>query len=360
MASLKKSPELITLAAGGVAVAAAMAVTAWTTVTATVPHHGTRPAVTTVAHHPAGTHGSSHGVTTVAHRGVPSVGPGGAVLAHVTPAERARALAALRSVAPGARYGSAARMSPSLPGGLPQVSGNWSGYEVHAARTGTAARSVSGTWVVPSVTSPGAGKPGYSSIWVGVGGDCLDAACHVPDRSLIQLGTAQDVTASGQASYEAWFETLPQDATPLPQLHVAPGDIVTAQAAARGPAEGGGQAWQLSLTVRTPAGSVEQWSNTIDYDSSLSSAEWIVEGPSADCGGHLGELPLADYHTVSFSHLLENGTAPALGLGDDIIGYDPYGQLSIPMPGLAGRTATYFLPFVPKGSAQTQGRATCG
>jgi Peptidase A4 family len=286
----------------------------------------------------------------------------GGTSTQVTPAERARALRALRSSNGRAANIDISRVLSDLPGDLPQVSGNWSGYEVSSAKTGQAARSASGTWVVPAVSTPGAGKPGFSSIWVGIGGDCLDAACRIPDHTLIQLGTQQDVSASGQASYSAWYETLPQAETPLPQLSISPGDTVSAGLSVRGPAAAGGQSWLLWLTVQSPSGQVQRWSKIISYDSSLASAEWIVEGPSAVCGGHVGELPLADYHSVAFSHLLENGAAPSLGLPNLVVGYDPYGQLSIPTPSLPllhEQTGTHFLPFLPKGSAETQGRAAC-
>jgi hypothetical protein len=292
----------------------------------------------------------------------PHPNPGGAMV-HVTPAERTRALTAFKSSNPAGHTASIDISRLLSPNDLPEVSGNWSGYQVLSAKTGHAARSASGTWVVPAVTSPSAGKPGFSSIWVGVGGSCLNAACTIPDHSLIQLGTSQDASASGQPSYDAWYETLPQVETPLPQLSIVPGDTVSAGLSVRGPAASGGQSWLLWLNVRSPSGSVQRWSKIVSYDSSLASAEWIVEGPSAVCGGHVGVLPLANYHTAMISRLLENGAAPSLGLSNLIIGYDPYGQLSIPTPAslplLHGRTTTYFLPFVPKGAAQTQGRAAC-
>jgi len=313
----------------------------------------------------AGSGAGSPGAHHTAHRATAARPDAGGTMTRVTPAERARALTAFRSAGPAGRAGniSLAHLLSSLPGDLPQVSGNWSGYQVLSAKTGVAARSASGTWVVPGVSTPGAGKPGFSSIWVGIGGSCLDAACRIPDHSLIQLGTSQDVSATGQAQYYAWYETLPRTETPLPQLSIAPGDSVSAGLSALGAASSGGQNWRLWLVVRSPSGAVQRWSKVVTYDSSLASAEWIVEGPSASCGGHVGELPLADYHRVTFSHLLENGVAPGLGLPNLIIAYDPYGQLSIPAPAslplLHVNTGTYFLPFVPKGTAQTQGRAAC-
>jgi Peptidase A4 family len=311
--------------------------------------------------HGAGSSGGQHG-TRPATTAQPNAG---GTMTRVTPAERTRALTAFRTANPAGRAAnvSLSHLLSSLPGDLPEVSGNWSGYQVLSAKTGVAARSASGTWVVPAVTVPSAGKPGFSSTWVGIGGSCLDAACRIPDHSLIQLGTSQNVSSTGQAQYYAWYETLPQTETPLPQLSIAPGDTVSAGLEALRQAPSGGQVWQLWMVVRSPSGAEQRWSKIVTYDSSLASAEWITEGPSADCGGHIGELPLADYHQVTFSNLLENGAAPDLALPNLIIAYDPYGQLSIPAPAslplLHVHPGTYFLPFVPKGTAQTQGRAAC-
>jgi hypothetical protein len=295
--------------------------------------------------------------------------PGGATIV-ATPGQRARALTALRAADPaGAREtqqagvnGALSHLLSSLPAAeLPEVSRNWSGYQVLSARTGRAATSASGSWVVPAVTVPGHGEAGYSSIWVGVGGSCLDAACHVGDRSLIQLGTSQFVSPSGQARYFAWYELLPAASVPVPALPVAPADTVSASLAVRGAPLPSRQTWVLSITVTAPSGTVRHWSKTVTYASSLASAEWIVEGPSTLCNGRVGELPLADYHTASFSHLAENGAPPAIGPSNLIVGYDPYGELSLPAPSflLHGKTATYFVPFAPRGAAQAAGRAVC-
>ena len=121
------------------------------------------------------------------------------------------------------------------------------------------------------------------------------------------------------------------------------------------------QTWVLSITVESASGGVEQWSKTLSYASSLASAEWVTEGPSASCNGSIGELPLADYHSVGFSHLEENGATPSIGMSNLVLGYDPYGELSLPAPSflLKGKTATYFVPFVAKGTALAQGKATC-
>lgn len=268
------------------------------------------------------------------------------------------------------------RLISTVPGGRPVVSSNWSGYQVLAARTHVAARSASGSWRVPPVSDPNKTENAFSGTWVGIGGACADPSCQVsasPD--LIQLGTAADATPSGRTVYYAWYELIPAAPVYLPTLHVAPGDTVNAAlavVATSPPVQGGGQGsgsssgrspqtWKLSLSVTSPSGAVQRWSKRVSYASSLASAEWIVESPSAECGGAVGDLPLADYHSLVFTGLKENGASPRLGLSNLDIAYDPYGELSLPAPSLLlhGLTATYFVPFVPQGTADTQGQARC-
>lgn len=289
--------------------------------------------------------------------------------------------------------GALTRLLTSLPlADLPEVSNNWSGYQVLGARTHVAAASASGTWVVPKVSAPSKSIDGFSSIWVGIGGSCLDVSCKEPDQSLIQLGTSEAASPSGQNVYNAWYEILPAAEVVIPSLTVAPGDKVTASLGIEGapgapvdsynPMSGvwGGrynpaefhrtandnapavtETWVLSITLTTPSGKTEHWSKTLSYASSLASAEWIVEGPSAMCNGTIGEQPLADYHSVGFSQVSENAKAPSFGLSNLVVGYDPFGELSLPVPSflLHGKTATYYVPFVPKGSAEAAGKASC-
>src|SRR5205823_4505153 len=81
---------------------------------------------------------------------------------------------------------------PSAPG-VPvdeNSSHNWSGY----AASGGRYTAVSGTWTVPEFSPESAF--GIDATWVGIGG--------VRSRDLIQAGTEQTVSGSGQTEYEAW------------------------------------------------------------------------------------------------------------------------------------------------------------
>jgi hypothetical protein len=54
--------------------------------------------------------------------------------------------------------------------------------------------------------------------------------------------------------------------------------------------------WQISFKDNTTGGTYER---TVQYNSSLSSAEWIEEAPS---GGRGGIMPLDNFGTIQFSN----------------------------------------------------------
>lgn len=232
---------------------------------------------------------------------------------------------------------------------------NWSGYAVAHFETGLSYTSASGSWVVPSVTQPAPGSAGYSASWVGIGGYCENSSCHKVDRSLIQLGTQQDISSTGATSYGAWYELLPNPPVAIP-VQVSPGDSVAASlvdpptisfspggpkspnTGPKGPGsnppsptagpshgpKGSGQSWILKFSDLTTGVS---WQTTLTYDSSLASAEWIEEAPTS--GGTI--LPLANFATAVFDHgTVNSGLNPNLVTSDGIVMVDPQGQTSNP------------------------------
>jgi hypothetical protein len=165
---------------------------------------------------------------------------------------------------------------PRVPRGQ-NTSQNWSGYSA----TGGTFTAVSGTWTVPEFTPDS--PAGADAAWVGIGG--------VNTRDLIQAGTQQTVSGTGSTQYQAWVETLPQASHPVP-LAVHSGDSVSVS---------------ISLVPQTP----NQWliafkNNTTGqtfqvtetYASSMSSAEWIQEAPSAARGR---QIPLDNFGKIDFS-----------------------------------------------------------
>jgi hypothetical protein len=194
------------------------------------------------------------------------------------------------------------------------VTGYWSGYAVTASAPYS---SASGTFQVPSVTYDGlTNSSEYASQWVGIGG--------YGDATLIQLGSYQVVSPSGAASYYVWYELYPAPTVYIPYT-VKPGDIITASlqcTAACSPSAV--QTWQLTMTDETAGWN---WTKSVSFQSSMASAEWILEAPW-DSGG---ELPLADYSQATFDPVEANGLNPNLSLSaNGIIMQDPYGETSNP------------------------------
>jgi hypothetical protein len=166
-----------------------------------------------------------------------------------------------------------------VPGAIPpsqDVSANWSGY----AATGGTYTAVSGTWTVPQFAPDS--PAGADATWVGIGG--------VNTRDLIQAGTQQTVSGNGSTQYQAWVETLPQASHPVP-LTINPGDSISIAINQSPDAQ---DQWQVSYTNNTTG---QTYQVTEHYTSSMSSAEWIEEAPSAG----RGLIPLDKFGSVDFT-----------------------------------------------------------
>jgi hypothetical protein len=135
------------------------------------------------------------------------------------------------------------------------TSSNWSGYIGQSgAYTG-----VSGTWTVPALTY--STTMTSNATWVGIGGKVTS--------DLIQAGVYEIANSDG-SSYQAWYEMLPNDSTPV-NLTVHPGDSISVAIL-----ETSQNVWNIVLTNNT---SKQQFEKTVTYTSSLSTAEWIQERP---------------------------------------------------------------------------------
>src|SRR5437879_1267717 len=160
-----------------------------------------------------------------------------------------------------ARWVVAVTSNARLPGSDLPESSNWAGYAV----TGGTLTAVSATWSVPRFAPDS--PAGADAIWVGIGG--------VRGNDLIQAGTQETVSGQGSTSYQAWVETLPQASRPVP-LPINAGDSVSISL--REQASGN---WLVDFVNNT---SGRSYQITIAYVSSRSSAEWVVEAPSARRG----------------------------------------------------------------------------
>jgi hypothetical protein len=164
----------------------------------------------------------------------------------------------------------------------PDISRNWSGYTA----TGGSFTSVTGTWTVPHVVS--SGRNAADATWVGIGG--------IQSSDLIQSGTQDLISKSGQETHSAFLEMLPNVAQQIP-VTINSGDSITVSVT-----EGSTNHWQISFKDNTNG---QTYTTPALYFSSLSSAEWIEEAPSN--GRRV--LPLDDFGTVDFSggSTIENG-----------------------------------------------------
>jgi hypothetical protein len=197
--------------------------------------------------------------------------------------------------------------------GLPQwgpqnevMSHNWAGY----ALDGGPYTAVQGGWTVPKVTYQSySGSPGVevTSTWVGIGG-------QENDSTLIQIGTQEMAAPSGESAYFAWYEMLPANETPInpKQFPVAAGDIIDAVIQCTAScAPQTKSTWLLTLTNgRWP----KPFTVTLQYTSSLASAEWIVEGPCVkNCNSaNPGFAYLPNYGTTTFTAITVNNAIPLL------------------------------------------------
>jgi hypothetical protein len=173
--------------------------------------------------------------------------------------------------------------APTQAASWATTSSNWGGYAVSkpAMRFGR----VSATWVAPAV-SCGTGGRRYSAVWLGLGG------LHTTSQALEQVGTEADC-AGGKGYYSAWYELVP-DAPVQLKLTVKPGDTISASVTVTG------HTVKLFIANRTRGTSFATQLQAAQVD--VSSAEWIVEAPSAcaDNGGCQG-LPLAAFAPTSFA-----------------------------------------------------------
>jgi hypothetical protein len=159
--------------------------------------------------------------------------------------------------------------------------------------------------VVPKVT--GTFTFGYAATWSGIGG--------YNTQDLIQAGTAEDSNSGGLfgSQYFAWYELLPQSER---QLHNCSGDrkcrVRPGNRISVAIHKVGSGSWVISMTN---AGHWH-WSKQVNYSSSRSSAEWILEAPS------LGDVQqqLAPVGTVHFG---PTSRYVAAGKGHVIAGGNP-------------------------------------
>jgi Peptidase A4 family len=205
-----------------------------------------------------------------------------------------RRLALLTSLA------AALLVAPAAADAATTTSSNWAGYAI--SNPGVKFRRVAATWVQPKATCTASGRRRYSAYWLGLGG------YHTSSSALEQIGTEADCTAKGTASYSAWYEMVP-DAPVDIDLTVRPGDTVSASVTISG------HTVKLYLANRTRG---TRFTKQLTVDRvDVSSAEWIVEAPSACYGDRCQTLPLANFGAASFANAKATTTTGHSGTIND-------------------------------------------
>jgi hypothetical protein len=161
-------------------------------------------------------------------------------------------------------------------------SANWAGYAV--SKPAVRFRRAAGSCVQPAA-SCGPGVRRYSAYWLGLGG------FHSTSSALEQIGTQVDCSSLGQPVYSAWYELVPAGPVHI-ALPVRPGDTISASVTASG------HTVSLYLANRTSGRVFARRLRAKHVD--LTSAEWIVEAPSA-CDVTCHPLPLANFGSASFA-----------------------------------------------------------
>jgi hypothetical protein len=117
---------------------------------------------------------------------------------------------------------------------------------------------------------------------------------------LIQAGV-YEIAKSDGATYQAWYELLPDNSIPI-NLPVHPGDSISVAII-----ETAVDTWNVVITNNT---SHQQFAKVVNYHSSHSSAEWIQERPMVN--GAFAEL--SGFTPVHFSGTtaVQNGQRMAL------------------------------------------------
>lgn len=183
---------------------------------------------------------------------------------------------------------------------------------------------VSGSWTIPSVTGNGSTDT-YDASWIGIGG--------VTASDLIQVGTENTVSANGTVSSACFYELLPHPALAISNLPITAGDNMTASLN-----KVGTDSWTIAITDNTTG---KSFTTTVQYTSSLSSAEWIEEDPSNTSG----LVPLDTFGAVTFTNgaTTVNGTSESISAasGSPITMVDTKGKAIVTPGALTGNGESF-------------------
>ena len=224
---------------------------------------------------------------------------------------------------------------------MTEQSGNWSGYVVQSSETGGAGYA-SGEWTVPRLDCAASQSGSSISVWVGLGG-------AVGTEPLLQTGVS-DSCIDGVQQDTPWWEIVPMTpdyAEDFSDFSVSPGNVM--EATCTRDTSGGWLTRLDDLTTGTSGWMItgEGWGVESDEASSfqdqgstasvsfspVSTAEWIVEAPTAAASGQIETM--ADYGLLVFTHLETDLPSPWSLTPDDgyevVVGNSAVSAPSVPL-----------------------------
>jgi len=182
------------------------------------------------------------------------------------------------------------------PGGSITVSQseNWSGYVSASSLTNPTTDSctfVTGTFVIPSLSSAVITTNNNVSLWVGMDG------AFTSDPTVQQIGV--DLAYSGgETVVYAWYEMYPAASQQIVAFPADVGDKIMVTADVQS-VVGSTVVYELTITNVTKNESVTiPTSETTTHSGLQQSAEWIVEAPAI--GNSI--VPLSDFSPVTWSN----------------------------------------------------------
>jgi hypothetical protein len=217
-------------------------------------------------------------------------------------------------------HGQLLKLAPHLRSNT-NTSSNWFGYNQGTLEQGSKLfNSIGGQWTVPTATQHTAGQAEASSDWIGIGGGCIDSGCTATDSTLIQTGTEQDVSATGQATYNAWYELVPAPELQITSITVSPGDRMSASISE---VVSDSNAWTITIKDLTNG---QSFSTTVPYSSTHTTAEWIEETP-LEIGTDAGFAALPNLSNPAFGSATTNGQSADLKSSEELDLIDSNGNV---------------------------------
>ncbi|MEY8001706.1 G1 family glutamic endopeptidase [Clostridium sp. Mt-5] len=173
-----------------------------------------------------------------------------------------------------------------------EKSSNWAGYIDTPTSQNNSYTSISGSWIVPTISS--AQQDTSAAQWIGLGG--------VNSKDLLQMGTIEEIK-NGQPTAEVFWEELPNVAQNIMSIPI--GSTISSSIS-----KTSDSTWNLVFTATTPQGQTETKTISTTLDSSYAeeigtSGEWISEDPSNQ---YSQLFPLANAGTVKYQSATVNGT----------------------------------------------------